>query len=109
MPDSGRRQLPCALLVLAGMAAMLWPVKPCRLAAATGAVDTFPAAQATGTPEFAFWNPSESHPGGSQYDDRLDMPVEFWHTGLSLTELFGRVREQTGVTVACYPPGDQNE
>ena len=109
MPGSGPRQLPCALLVLAGMAAMLWPVKPCRLAAATGAVDTFPAAQATGTPEFAFWNPSESHPGGSQYDVRLDIPVKFWHTGLSLTELFDRVREQTGVIIASHPPGDQNE
>jgi hypothetical protein len=54
------------------------------------------------------WNPSESWPGGSQYDARLDQPVHFWRAGLALSEAFDSVAEQTGATLRFFPEGDEN-
>ena len=54
------------------------------------------------------WNPSESWPGGSQYDPRLDEPVGFWRAGLALSEVFRSVAEQTGAKLDFWPPGDEN-
>ena len=55
------------------------------------------------------WVPSESWPGGRQYDPRLDRPVEFWGAGMPLRDVFAGVKEQTGVEVGFWPPGDVNE
>jgi hypothetical protein len=55
------------------------------------------------------WNPSESWPGRADADARLDQPVRFWHAGLPLKQVLAEVKEQTGVTLAFTPPGDQNE
>jgi hypothetical protein len=55
------------------------------------------------------WNPSESWPGRADADARLDQSVRFWHAGLPLEQVFAEVKEQTGVTLAFTPPGDQNE
>jgi len=55
------------------------------------------------------WLPQESHPGGDQYDSRLDKPVRFWRAGLSLAEVFAGVADQTGVDIGFWPPGDENE
>ncbi len=54
------------------------------------------------------WDPSQSWPGGSQYDPRLDQPVQFWRAGLALSEAFDSVAEQTGVELAFWPEGDEN-
>ncbi len=56
-----------------------------------------------------FWNPSESWPGGSQFDARLDATVAFWRAAMPLPQVFGSVREQTGVQIGFFPPGDANE
>ena len=55
------------------------------------------------------WLPQESHPGGDQYDSRLDKPVRFWRAGLSLAEVFAGVADQTGVDMQFWPLGDENE
>ncbi len=51
------------------------------------------------------WNPNETYAGDSQYDARLDKPVQFWGAGMRLTEVFAGIKKQTGVETAVYPPG----
>lgn len=60
-------------------------------------------------PKLLLWEPGESWVGGSQYDERLDQPVEFWHAGLRLSDVFAGIQYQTGVRLDFWPPGDQNE
>ena len=60
-------------------------------------------------PALVQWLPQESYEGGKQYDARLDLPVRFWRAGLSLAEAFASIRDQTGVEIAFYPRGDENE
>lgn len=55
------------------------------------------------------WLPSESWPGGKQHDARLDRRVTFWKPGIALPEVFAGIREQTGVEIGFWPPGDENE
>jgi beta-lactamase regulating signal transducer with metallopeptidase domain len=54
------------------------------------------------------WNPSESWPGDSLLDPRLDQPVHFWRAGLALSELFASIEAQTGVRLGFWPEGDEN-
>ncbi|UCC67992.1 MAG: hypothetical protein JSV79_12915 [Armatimonadota bacterium] len=61
-----------------------------------------------GTP-FYQWEPSQSWPGGSQHDPRLDRPVSLWGAGILLRDLFASVKDQTGVEIGFFPPGDDNE
>jgi len=55
------------------------------------------------------WVPSESWPGGRQYDPRLEKTVRFWGAGMPLKDVFAGVREQTGVEIGFWPAGDVNE
>ena len=55
------------------------------------------------------WLPTESHPGGAQYDPRLDRQVSFWGAGIVLPDVFGSIKTQTGVEIGFWPPGDENE
>jgi hypothetical protein len=72
----------------------------------------FVAALATTAPgntaEIVQWRPSESFPGGTQYDARLDTTVTFWRAGVTLGEVFEGIRQQTGVTLTFYPKDDEN-
>ena len=54
------------------------------------------------------WEPGESYEGGSDYDWRLDHPVEFWVAGASLEAVFDDIRGQTGVRLSFYPENDEN-
>ncbi len=56
----------------------------------------------------SFWQPSDSYAGGKQPDPRLDQPVEFWRAGLTLSEVFTSVEEQTRVHISFWPADDQN-
>jgi len=79
----------------------------------------FPAPVASQTPTplgetpdgipFYQWDPSQSWPGGSQADSRLDQPVSFWGAGIPLRDVFASVEQQTGVEIRFFPPGDDNE
>ncbi|MFB3881979.1 MAG: hypothetical protein ACE149_12000 [Armatimonadota bacterium] len=60
-------------------------------------------------PPFEQWLPGESYRGGKQYDPRLDQPVRFWVAGIPLKRVFESIREQTGVGIGFWPPGDMNE
>jgi hypothetical protein len=55
------------------------------------------------------WDVNQSWPDGEEADARLDQPVRIWRTAVPLAEVFSQVRQQTGVEVRCWPPGDQNE
>ena len=55
------------------------------------------------------WNPSESWPGGAQFDPRLERPVNFWGAGMRLSDAFAAVKKQTGVEIGFVPAGDENE
>jgi len=55
------------------------------------------------------WVPSESWPGGRQYDPRLERTVGFWGAGMPLRDVFAGVKEQTGVEIGFWPPGDVDE
>lgn len=68
-----------------------------------------PAATTATRPTLLSWLPYETHPGGAQYDARLDKPVKFWRAGLSLKEVFAGVAEQTGAEIGFWPRGDENE
>jgi len=81
-----RKVLPIVLVVLAALAT-----------AALGS-----------TAEIVQWLPSESHPGGTQYDARLDTTVTFWRAGVTLDEVFQDIRQQTGVALTFYPENDEN-
>jgi hypothetical protein len=48
------------------------------------------------------WQPSESWPGGKQYDARLDKTVQFWGAGLSLSDVCRGLEQQTGVKVEPF-------
>lgn len=81
------------------------------LALATRAIAQAPTPlgrTADGTP-FHQWDPSQSWPGGAQADPRLDQPVTLWGAGIPLSAVFASVKEQTGVEVGFFPPGDDNE
>ncbi len=54
------------------------------------------------------WDPGRSSLGGEQYDPRLDTPVTGWRAGISLSDLFASIAEQTGVSMGFWPPDDQN-
>jgi hypothetical protein len=97
-----------------------WPHASPRLAAfivilcaSVGAVAlsaTRAAASAVApSPVLTPWLSSESYPNGPRFDPRLDASVVLWRAGLSLEEVFAGVLEQTGVEVAFWPPGDENE
>ena len=64
---------------------------------------------AAASPDWSLWLPSESWPGGEQYDPRLERRVNFWGAGMPLRDVFGGVKEQTGVEIGFWPPGDDNE
>jgi hypothetical protein len=95
------RVLCAAALVLALCGA------PPRLPAAHAA-DPAAADRSSPSADLAIWDPSESWPGGSQADARLDQPLAFWRAGLSLEEVFSAVQDQTGVTIEFSPPDDVN-
>ena len=78
------------------------------LALAAGPQSPPTTTTATG-PRLLSWLPYETHPGGAQFDARLDTPVNFWRAGLSLKEVFVGVAEQTGVEIQFWPAGDENE
>jgi hypothetical protein len=58
---------------------------------------------------FYQWDPSQSWPGGAQADPRLDRSVIAWGAGIPLGDVFASVKEQTGVEIGFFPPGDDNE
>jgi len=64
---------------------------------------------AEGGPLLIPWLPGQSYPEGARPDARLDKPVQFWRAGMSLKQVFADIGEQTGVTLAFWPPGDENE
>jgi hypothetical protein len=59
-------------------------------------------------PPFEQWLPGESYSGGKEYDPRLDQPVRFWGAGIPLKQVFESIREQIGVEIGVWPPGDMN-
>ena len=67
------------------------------------------AVAAEGGPLLIPWLPGQSYPEGTRPDPRLDKPVQFWRAGLSLKQVFADIGEQTGVQLAFWPPGDENE
>jgi len=94
------------LLLCVGLALAVWGLTPQR-AAAESAAALAPAASPS--PGFVPWVPSESWAGGRQYDPRLERTVEFWGAGMPLREVFAGVKEQRGVEIGFWPPGDVNE
>ncbi len=54
------------------------------------------------------WEPGQSSRGGEQYDPRLDTPMTCWRAGISLSDLFAVIADQTGVSIGFWPPDDQN-
>ena len=93
------------LLVCVGSALAVWGGTPVR-AAAEPAAAAAPAASPS--PDFVPWVPSESWPGGRQYDPRLEKTVAFWGAGMPLRDVFAGVKEQTGVEVGFWPADDLN-
>ncbi len=55
------------------------------------------------------WQPSESWPGGAQYDARLDQSVQFWVTGKPALQVLASLQEQTGVSFGTFPPNSASE
>ncbi len=95
------RLLVCTACALSG----LWA--PCLASAeTTGPAPPQPIARAIGPVP---WLIQESWPDGQQHDSRLDKTVTIWGAGISLAQVFNLVREQTGVTIVCWPAGDDNE
>ncbi len=73
-----------------------------------------PAATATPAPggiapDMVPWVAGESYGDGTQSDPRLDQPVALWGAGIPLKEAFASLREQAGVELTFWPPGDENE
>ena len=62
-----------------------------------------PSCLAWGGPEPIPWNPNETYAGDSQYDPRLDKPVQFWGAGRPLPEVFTSIQKQTGVEIGLFP------
>jgi hypothetical protein len=93
------------LVVCLGLALAVWGAAPARGAAEGAAV----APAASPSSDFVPWVPSESWPGGRQYDPRLERTVAFWGAGMPLREVFAGVKEQTGVEIGFWPAGDVNE
>ena len=56
-------------------------------------------------PGTILWDPAQSA-AGQQADARLDRPVRFWRAGLSLTEVFAGIEQQTGVKLVLWPAND---
>ena len=95
------RLLVCTACALSG----LWA--PCLASAeTTGPAPPQPIARAIGPVP---WLIQESWPDGRQHDSRLDKTVTIWGAGIPLAQVFNLVREQTGVTIVCWPAGDDNE
>ena len=81
----------------------------CATAFALVAAPPAPTAESAAQPALVPWLPSHSYPDRSCPDPRLDKPVRFWRAGLPLDEVFAGLSEQTGVALAFYPPGDDNQ
>lgn len=83
----------------------LWA--PCLASAeSAGPASPQPIARAIGPVP---WLIQESWPDGQQHDSRLDKTVTIWGAGIPLAQVFAAVREQTGITIVCWPAGDDNE
>ncbi len=67
-----------------------------------------PEGQGPGGRALYAWQAGESWQGGEQYDPRLDEPVSCWRAGISLSDLFGDMAEQTGVAIGFWPEGNEN-
>jgi len=94
---------PSALLAVLAVAAIAIPLARLHALPAPTRIGEGP----DGRPLYQ-WNPSESWPGGSVLDPRLDQPVRFWRAGISLSEVFTSLADQTGVRLAFWPEGDEN-
>ncbi|MCJ7750453.1 MAG: hypothetical protein MUQ65_05095, partial [Armatimonadetes bacterium] len=81
----------------------------CGAAFVLVAAPAVPTAESAAQPALVPWLPSHSYPDRSRPDPRLDKPVGFWRAGLPLDEVFAGLSEQTGVALAFYPPGDDNQ
>ncbi|MBN1458400.1 MAG: hypothetical protein JXA57_02615 [Armatimonadetes bacterium] len=68
-----------------------------------------PEGQGPGGQTLYAWEAHESWPGGEQDDPRLDAVVTCWRAAVSFPDLFADLTQQTGVSLDCWPPGDQNE
>jgi hypothetical protein len=98
----------CSIWALLAAALLTTPWCPATLLPTAQAADAAASGEG-GTPTaLAIWNPSESWPGGSQADSRLDQPVRFWRAGLTLEEVFSAVHDQAGVTIGFFPANDVN-
>ena len=91
-----RRAIPLLVAIL--LSASFWGLR-------AAVIERAPEADIHPTP----WHPSESWPGGKQFDPRLDQSVSFWGAGIPLKDVFAGVKEQTGVEIGFFPPGDANE
>ncbi len=89
MPSCMRMLLPITVLVLLGGLTDAWSAGP--LLESTSQ-----------------WEPGRSYEGKSDYDWRLDHPVEFWVAGASLATVFADIERQTGVRIGFLPEGDEN-
>jgi len=78
-------------------------------AVAFAATQLIPEEQGPGGRTLYFWSTSQSWPGGEQADARLDKPVKAWYAAIPIGELFTSLEKQTGVHLACWPAGDDNE
>ncbi len=76
------------------------------LGRAAAAGTTAPAAPALRIGDLTLtpWQPAESYQGGTQFDARLDQPVQFWRAAISLRDVFAEVTRQTGVALAFAAP-----
>ena len=77
-----------SLLICSGLGRALVSEPDTAQAGATLAVGDLP---------LVVWQPGESYQGGSQFDARLDKPVQFWRAGVPLKEVFADLTRQTGV------------
>jgi len=59
-------------------------------------------------PAVVLWTAEASYSGEALADARLDKPVQFWHAGLTVAEVFARIKDQTGVEVLFWPADDAN-
>jgi hypothetical protein len=77
-------------------------------APAQAATRLVPAGQGPGGRALYAWEAGESWPGGEQHDPRLDELVSCWRAGVSLSDLFADMAEQTGVAIGFWPHDDEN-
>jgi len=67
-----------------------------------------PAEKGPGGQALYLWEVSQSWPGDTQHDPRLEKPIRFWRAALPLAEVFAGIKEQTGVRLDFWPEGDEN-